>query len=65
MDYKWVKLSKFGRSKIFELNMISGTVFSWLSENHKIIQTGPTELKLWPSEHNSCHNLIKINNGIT
>ncbi len=57
MGYKWVKLSKFDRFETFELNIPSDRVFSGLSENHKIIQIGPTELKLWPLKHNSHHNL--------
>ncbi len=35
--------------------MPSDRVFSGLSENHKIIGTRPTELKLWLLEHNSQH----------
>ncbi len=31
-----------------ELNIPSDRVFSVLSENHKIIQIGQTEVKLWP-----------------
>ncbi len=48
MDYKWVKLAKLAVCKNVELKMQSERVFSGLSDNHKIIQIGPTELKLWP-----------------
>ncbi len=54
--YKWVKLSKFGSFANYELNLPSDRVDSELSENHKIIEIRPTELKLWPSEHNTRHN---------
>ncbi len=56
MDYKWGKLPKFGHFEKIELNIPSDRVFSGLSEYHKIIQIGPTELKLWSLEHNSRHN---------
>ncbi len=46
MDYKWVKLLKFGRFDNFELNIPSDRVFSGFSENHKIIKIGPMELNL-------------------
>ncbi len=52
MGYKWVKLSKFSCFEYFELNIPSDRVFPGLSENHKIIQIGPPETKLWPIEHN-------------
>ncbi len=38
MDYKWVKLSKFGHSGNFELNIPADKVFSGLSEIHKLDQ---------------------------
>ncbi len=37
MDYKWVKLSKSGCFKSFELNTSSYRVFYGLSENRKMI----------------------------
>ncbi len=40
MDYKWVKMSKFGSFEKFELNIPSCRVFYGLSENHKIIDIG-------------------------
>ncbi len=58
MDYKWVKLSKFRRFEKFELKMPSDRVFSGLSENHKIIYKGLTELKLWPLKYNGHHKSI-------
>ncbi len=53
MDYKWVKLSKLDCFDNSELNMPSDRVFSGLSEVHKIMEIGPTELKLWPLKLNS------------
>ncbi len=55
MDYMWGKLSKMSHFKNCELSIPSGRVFSGLPENHKIIQIGPTELKLWPLNYNSRH----------
>ncbi len=46
MGYKWVKLSKSGHFLTVGLNMPSYRVFSVLSEYHKIIEFGSTELKL-------------------
>ncbi len=46
MDCKWVKLSKSGRFKMFELNTSSYRVFYGLSENHKIIEIEQIKLKL-------------------
>ncbi len=60
MDYKWVKLSKLSCFEKYELNILSCRACSWLSENHKIIQIGRTELKLWPLEHNSRHNHMHV-----
>ncbi len=60
MDYKWVKLSKFGHFEKFELNIPSDRVFSGLSENHNYSQFGPTKLTLWPLERNSHYNLLCV-----
>ncbi len=48
MDYKWVKLLKFGSFKKFELNIPSCRAFYGLSEYHKLIVVRQTEQKLWP-----------------
>ncbi len=46
MDYRWVKILRMDHFKNFKLNVLSDRVFSGLSENYKIIQTEPSELKL-------------------
>ena len=46
MDYKWAILSKLGRFKNFKLNSSSYRIFYGLSEKHKIIEIGSSELKL-------------------
>ncbi len=46
VDYKWVKLSKSGRFKNFELNTSSYRVFYGLSEKNKIIGIEQIKLKL-------------------
>ncbi len=61
MCYKWVKLSKMGRFKKIELNIPSCRAFRGLSENHKIVEIGPSEFKLWPFKtQNSKHSVLTV-----
>ena len=46
MDYKWVKLSKSVYFENFELKTYVFRIFCRLSEYHKIIEIGQTELEL-------------------
>ena len=46
--YRWGKMSNLGPIEKFELNIPFERAHSKLSEYHKIIEIGSTEVELWP-----------------